>query len=147
MFTKMSVRENLEMGGYLLDGNQIDNAIDQIFSQIPFLEEKKDQNAGSLSGGQQQLLEIAMGLILDPDILLLDEPSAGLAPQLQSDVFRRVEGFRDNGLSILMIEQNAKAALEISNRGYVLDDGRVELEDNADSLLHNDRIRELYLGT
>ena len=146
IFPDMTVRENLLMGGYTLDDEEIEPAIERVYDHFPALRERLDVNAKMLSGGEQQMLEMGMGLMVDPDLLLLDEPSAGLAPAIQADIFDKIEELNDDGASFLMIEQNARQALSISDRGYVLALGNVELEDDAAALLENPRIRELYLG-
>ncbi|MFC7131541.1 MULTISPECIES: ABC transporter ATP-binding protein [Salinibaculum] len=146
IFPEMTVRENLLMGGYTLDDGEIEAAVDRVCRHFPALTERIDVDARMLSGGEQQMLEMGMGLMVDPDVLLLDEPSAGLAPVVQSDIFDKIEELNRNGASFLMIEQNARQALSISDRGYVLALGTIELEDDAAALLENPRIRELYLG-
>jgi branched-chain amino acid transport system ATP-binding protein len=146
VFPDMTVRENLLMGGYTLDEANRETAIDRVLTHFPALDDRIEVEAKMLSGGEQQMLEMGMGLMVDPDLLLLDEPSAGLAPTIQSDIFAKIEELNRNGASVLMIEQNAREALAISDRGYVLALGRIELEDDAEALLENQRIRELYLG-
>jgi ABC-type branched-subunit amino acid transport system ATPase component len=146
VFPDMTVRENLLMGGYTLPQQEIDDAIERVLTHFPRLADRIDLEAKMLSGGEQQMLEMGMGLMVDPDILLLDEPSAGLAPAIQTDIFDKIEELNGNGASFLMIEQNARQALSISDRGYVLALGSIELEDDAEALLENPRIRELYLG-
>jgi ABC-type branched-subunit amino acid transport system ATPase component len=146
VFPDMTVRENLLMGGYTLDQSRLDDALERVLSHFPQLRERIKLEAKMLSGGEQQMLEMGMGLMVDPDLLLLDEPSAGLAPAVQADIFDKIEELNRNGASFLMIEQNARQALSISDRGYVLALGEIELEDDAEALLENPRIRQLYLG-
>ncbi len=146
VFPDMTVRENLLMGGFTLDDDQLDGALDRVYGHFPRLTEREDVDAKMLSGGEQQMLEMGMGLMVDPDLLLLDEPSAGLAPALQAQIFEKIAELNDDGTAILMIEQNATDALSISDRGYVLALGEVEFQNNAQVLLDNPQIRKLYLG-
>lgn len=145
IFPSLTVRENLEMGAYILDDVPVE-ALEDVYSRFPILEERQDQVAGSMSGGQRQMLAMGRGLMLDPDLMLIDEPSAGLAPHLVDDVFEKVVEIKESGTSILMVEQNASRALRISDRGYVLDAGENRFEDTGDALLENEEVRELYLG-
>jgi branched-chain amino acid transport system ATP-binding protein len=145
-FTNMTVRENLEMGGVLFDDDFVDERIDEVYDLFPILEERSGQSAGTLSGGQQQMLEMARGLVPDPDLLLLDEPSIGLAPKLREDVFEKVDTLLASGRTVLMVEQNVREGLDHSNRGYVLDQGETVLDGTADEILNNPRVQDLYLG-
>jgi ABC-type branched-subunit amino acid transport system ATPase component len=145
VFPDMTVRENLLMGGFTLDGG-LEDAIDRVYRHFPALTERESVDAKMLSGGEQQMLEMGMGLMVDPDMLLLDEPSAGLAPTIQTEIFEKIEELNDEGATVLMIEQNAREALSISDRGYVLALGEIEIGGDARSLLDDPRIRELYLG-
>ncbi len=145
VFSSLSVIENLEMGAYILDEVPQDR-LDDIFDRFPILEERKDQRAGSLSGGQQQMLAMGRALMLDPDLLLLDEPSAGLAPDLVEDMFDRIDGINDSGTAILMVEQNAKEALRRCDRGYVVADGQNRYEDEGKTLLNDPQVRQDFLG-
>lgn len=145
-FTNMTVRENMEMGGVLFDDDFVDERIDEVYELFPILEERSDQMAGTLSGGQQQMLEMARGLIPDPDLLLLDEPSIGLAPKLREDIFEKVDTLLAAGRTVLMVEQNVREGLAYSNRGYVLDQGRTVLDGTANEILTNPRVQDLYLG-
>ena len=117
-----------------------------VYDRFPILEERKHQVAGSMSGGQRQMLAMGRGLMVDPDLMLIDEPSAGLAPHLVDEVFEKVQEIKEGGTSVLMVEQNAKRALQISDRGYVLDAGENRFEDEGDKLLENEEVRDLYLG-
>jgi branched-chain amino acid transport system ATP-binding protein len=145
-FTNMTVKENLEMGGILFEDDFVDRRLNEIYDLFPVLKQKIDQQAGTLSGGQQQMIEMARGLIPDPDLLLLDEPSIGLAPQLRGDVFQKIDTLLDANKTVLMVEQNVMEGLDHSDRGYVLDQGECVLEGKADEILNSPRVQELYLG-
>ncbi|PSP92838.1 ABC transporter ATP-binding protein [Halobacteriales archaeon QS_4_62_28] len=145
VFPSLTVRENLEMGAYILDGVP-QAALDGVFERFPILEERQDQIAETLSGGQQQMLAMGRGLMVDPGLMLIDEPSAGMAPHLVDDVFEKIQDINESGTAILMVEQNARKALRNADRGYVLDMGENRFVDDADALLDNDDIEELYLG-
>ncbi|MFC4405764.1 ABC transporter ATP-binding protein [Haloarchaeobius iranensis] len=145
VFSSLSVRENLEMGAYILDEVPQD-ALNEVFDRFPILEERQTQKAGTLSGGQQQMLAMGRALMLDPDLLLLDEPSAGLAPDLVADMFDRIDAINDAGTAILMVEQNAKEALRRCDRGYVLVDGKNRYEDEGTTLLNDPQVRQDFLG-
>ena len=145
IFPSLSVRENLEMGAYILDSVPEDR-VREIYDRFPILEERKGQKAGSLSGGQRQMVAMGRALMLDPELLLLDEPSAGLAPDLVEDMFDRVDRINDAGTAILMVEQNAKEALRRCDRGYVLVDGQNRYEDTGDALLADEQVRRDFLG-
>ena len=145
IFESLSVQENLEMGAYILD-EVPEDAIDAVYDRFPILRERKDQEAGTMSGGQRQMLAMGRALMLDPDLLLLDEPSAGLAPDLVDDMFDRIDGINDDGTAILMVEQNAKEALRRCDRGYVLVDGKNRYEDTGRALLSDDQVRQDFLG-
>jgi branched-chain amino acid transport system ATP-binding protein len=145
IFTSLSVQENLEMGAYILDEIP-EAAIEAVYDRFPILRERKDQKAGTMSGGQRQMLAMGRALMLDPDLLLLDEPSAGLAPDLVDDMFDRIDGINDDGTAILMVEQNAKEALRRCDRGYVLVDGQNRYEDTGDALLADEQVRQDFLG-
>jgi len=145
VFPSMTVMENLEMGAYILDEVPQDR-IDQIFDRFPILEERRGQNAGDLSGGQQQMLAMGRALMLDPDLLLLDEPSAGLAPDLVQDMFDRIDRINADGTGVLLVEQNAKEALRRCDRGYVLVQGQNRYEDTGDALLADEQVRRDFLG-
>ncbi|WP_436348658.1 ABC transporter ATP-binding protein [Natronorubrum sp. FCH18a] len=145
VFGSLTIEENLEIGGVTAD-NESEEMIDKLFDRFPILEEKRSKKARTLSGGQRQLLAFSRALMVDPDVLLIDEPSAGLAPSLVQDVFENVQQINSLGTSVLMVEQNARAGLDISDRGYVLAQGQVKYEDDAQAILENPEIAELYLG-
>lgn len=145
VFPSLTIEENLRMGGVARkDG--VGKRIDELYERFPILLEKQDTKARTLSGGQRQVLAFSRALMMDPAVLLIDEPSAGLAPSIVEDVFNNVQTVNDLGTSILMVEQNAKEGLSISDRGYVLDQGTVRYEDAADELLDNPEVSRLYLG-
>ncbi|MCF8001609.1 MAG: ABC transporter ATP-binding protein [Halanaerobiales bacterium] len=144
IFTSMTVMENLQLGAY--HGDNDEKAINNIFEYFPILEERKEQIAGTLSGGEQQMLSIGRGLLSNPDLILVDEPSLGLAPKIVNDIFNILVKLNKEGYTILLSEQNAKKSLEIANRGYVLETGDLVMEGQADELLENEEIREAYLG-
>jgi branched-chain amino acid transport system ATP-binding protein len=144
LFPKMSVMENLLMGAYTSDEKK--KTLQWVFSLFPRLEERKKQLAGTLSGGEQQMVAIARSLMSRPKLLILDEPSLGLAPLMVQKVFEIINILNSEGVTILLVEQNVHHALEISNRGYVLETGRFTLEDSSDKLLDNNHVREAYLG-
>ena len=146
LFPKMTVMENLRMGAYAVDGSKYRDLLERVFQIFPVLKERKDQLASTLSGGEQQMLAIARGLMSDPQILMLDEPSLGLAPKIVKRVMKVVSEIREEGVTILLVEQNAKISLEISDRGYVLETGRVVLEGDSEELLRNEHVRRAYLG-
>ncbi len=146
LFPKMTVMENLRMGGYAVDGDKYMDLLERVFQIFPVLKERKDQLALTLSGGEQQMLAIARGLMSDPKILMLDEPSLGLAPKIVKRVMKVVSEIRDEGVTILLVEQNAKISLEISDRGYVLETGRIVLEGTSEELLRNEHVKKAYLG-
>lgn len=144
---QLTVLHNLELGAITVrDQSRIKKRIEQVMDQFPMLREKKDQPAGSLSGGQQKQLEIARALLLDPKLILIDEPSIGLSPNLVQEVFRTLIQLRDEGVTILMVEQNAKAALGMSDYGLVLELGQVRMYDTGANLLADPRVGQLFLG-
>ena len=147
ILTTLKVIENLELGAFIRkDSHQIKKDIESVFSRFPILEKRANQLAGTLSGGEQQMLAIGRALMAKPKILLLDEPSMGLAPLVVKGIFSIIREINEEGTSILIVEQNAKMALKISNRGYVLETGRIVLEDSSASLLTNKKVIEAYLG-
>ena len=145
VFPSLSIRENLEMGGFVRN-DDYRGRIEELFALFPDLARRPTQKAGSLSGGQRQMLAIARALMLDPVLLLLDEPSAGLSPAIMGLVFERIRGINRAGVALLLVEQNAREALRMSNRGYVLAAGRNRLEDSGPALLDNPEVARLYLG-
>jgi branched-chain amino acid transport system ATP-binding protein len=147
VFPYMSVLENLEMGCYLRTGRaQIAADMDKLFQRFPILHERRHQAAGTLSGGEQQMLAISRALMARPKLILFDEPSLGLAPNLVERTFDIVRGIRAEGVTVIMVEQNAFAALELSDRAYVLDQGRVTLSGTGAELLDNPHVKAAYLG-
>ena len=145
VFPSLTIRENLEIGGFARDGGRGER-MEQVFSLFPVLAERPNERAGRLSGGQRQLLAIARALMLDPQLLLLDEPSASLSPKMVDMVFEKVVEINATGTAILMVEENARQALSLSHRGYVLAGGENRLEGDARQLLESDEVRRLYLG-
>ena len=145
VFPSLTIKENLEMGSFINEEG-IEESINSMYELFPVLNEKQDDPADQLSGGQRQMLAFARALMLKPKLIILDEPSAGLAPNLVASVFDTIKKIHQSGVSILMVEQNAKAALEISNRGYVLATGENKATDSGKKLLQNKEIASLYLG-
>ncbi|WP_338728888.1 ABC transporter ATP-binding protein [Haladaptatus sp. DJG-WS-42] len=145
IFPTMTVQENLEMGAYI-DDSETQAAIDAVFERFPILEERKRQRAGTMSGGQRQMLAMGSALMLEPDLLLLDEPSAGLAPDLVDEMFDKIDEINDAGTAIMMVEQNAKEALRRCDRGYVLVNGENAYDGPGDELLADDEVRQRFLG-
>jgi branched-chain amino acid transport system ATP-binding protein len=147
IFSRLTVLENLEMGAYTRkDKNEIRETMRQVFTSFPRLEERRAQLGGTLSGGEQQMLAMGRGLMSRPRLLLLDEPSMGLAPILVDEIFEIIKTINAQGTSILLVEQNAAMALSVADRAYVLETGRTVLEGDAKELLHNPEVREAYLG-
>jgi ABC-type branched-subunit amino acid transport system ATPase component len=146
VFPNMTVRENLEMGAYLRGGKPDKEILDRIHGWFPRLEERRRQRAGTLSGGERQMLALGRALMSDPKLLLLDEPSAGLAPSVVDVIFEKLQEINAAGISIIMVEQNARRSLEMSDYGYVLDMGRNHFEGPGSKLLHDESVVELYLG-
>jgi branched-chain amino acid transport system ATP-binding protein len=147
IFTKMSVQENLEMGAYLNNNKEeIAESMEHAFTMFPRLKERRKQMGGTLSGGEQQMLAIGRGLMSHPKLLLLDEPSMGLAPVLVEQIFDIIRDINHQGTSILLVEQNAQMALSIADRGYVLETGNNALDGKAHDLLHDPKVMEAYLG-
>ena len=145
VFAELSVVENLEMGAYILD-EVPQGALREVYDRFPILEDRKGQKAGTLSGGQRQMLAMGRALMLDPDLLLLDEPSAGLAPDLVDEMFDKVDEINGTGTAILMVEQNAKEALRRCDRGYVLSNGQNRYMDEGTVLLNDEAVRREFLG-
>jgi branched-chain amino acid transport system ATP-binding protein len=147
VFTQMTVRENLEMGAYLeRDRRTIEASMERVFSLFPRLAERRKQLAGSMSGGEQQMLAMARGLMMRPKMMMLDEPSLGLSPRLVDEVFDKTVEMAKDGLTVMLVEQNAARALEIAHRGYVLELGRNRYEGTGHELLDNAEVRTMYLG-
>ncbi|MBI3722241.1 MAG: ABC transporter ATP-binding protein, partial [Fimbriimonas ginsengisoli] len=147
IFTNMSVLENLQLGAFVRkDTPSVQRDMDDVMRRFPRLQERIRQNAGTLSGGEQQMLAIGRALMSRPKLLLLDEPSLGLAPNLVTEIFRIVRDLNGEGVTILIVEQNAHKALEVANRAYVLETGRVVLSDTGANLLTNPKVKEAYLG-
>ena len=145
IFPRMSVRENLTMGAYHRS-DDLSSDLDRVFELFPVLRERQSQDGGTLSGGEQQMLAIGRALMGQPRLLLLDEPSMGLAPMIVTRIFDIIREINQQGTTVLLVEQNAAQALRLANRGYVLETGEVVMSDKAAALLKNDRIREAYLG-
>lgn len=146
-FPEMSVRENLEMGAYLKRvWNQREESLERIFSLFPVLKKKESYLARNLSGGEQQMLVMGRGMMSGPKVCLFDEPSSGLAPILIAEIFRIIESLREQGITVLLIEQNVRHSLEIADRGYVIENGRVILAGPSSQLLEDDTIKKAYLG-
>ena len=146
IFQQMTVKENLEMGGYTRPPKEIPDSIDEMFQRFPRLKEREKQVAGTLSGGEQQMLAIARAMMSKPRLLMLDEPSMGLAPILVEQIFDIIKELHAAGVTILLIEQNAQAALSVADRAYVMETGKITMTGDADDLLHNDDVRKAYLG-
>ena len=147
VFTQMSVQENLEMGSYIMnDKSQIKKNMDMVYEYFPRLLERKKQLAGTLSGGEQQMLATGRALMSNPRLVLMDEPSMGLSPLLVKEIFHIIKTLHQNGITVLLVEQNAKMALAVSDRAYVLETGRISMSGKASELLTNDNIKKAYLG-
>lgn len=147
VFPSMTVLENLEMGGFIRsDKKATRESIERVFELFPDLKERRKQRAGTLSSGEQQMLAMGRALMLKPRLLLLDEPSLGLSPNYVETVFNKIKEINKNGTSILLVEQNARMALEYSDRGYVFEIGKIFLEGDSENLLKNEQIRKLFLG-
>ena len=146
VFPGMTVQENLELGAYLRRDAHIRDDLDRVFELFPRLHERERQKAGTMSGGEQQMLAIGRSLMSRPRLLMLDEPSMGLAPMVIQQIFRIIAEINAQGTTILLVEQNANRALQIADRGYVLETGRVVLQDTGANLLRNDAVRAAYLG-
>ena len=147
IFQQMTVRENLEMGGYTRPASEIDASVNSVFGRFPRLKEREKQIAGTLSGGEQQMLAMGRALMSRPKLIMLDEPSMGLAPILVEQIFDIIRELHKAGTTILLVEQNAQMALSIADRAYVLETGHIIMEGDANELLHNDDVRKAYLGS
>ncbi|OZB54424.1 MAG: ABC transporter ATP-binding protein, partial [Thiomonas sp. 14-66-4] len=147
VFTRMTIHENLLMGAYVRnDKKGVDADIERVFGIFPRLKERRDQLAGTMSGGEQQMLAMGRALMCQPKLLLLDEPSMGLSPIMVDKIFEVIADISKQGVTILLVEQNAKRALELARRGYVMDSGALTMTGSADALLHDPRVRAAYLG-
>lgn len=146
VFPSLTVKENLEMGGYLEERSQINERANEVYRLFPILEEKKTDRVKTMSGGQRQMVAMGRALMADPDLILLDEPSAGLAPKIADEIFELIETIHGQGAAITIVEQDAYRSLEISDTGYVLAMGENEFTDDADNILSNEEIKEAYLG-
>lgn len=146
VFSDLTVTENLKMGGFFLDKAQIEEGIAYVFDLFPRLRERANQRSGTMSGGEQQMLAIGRALMSRPRLLLLDEPTLGLAPLIIAQIFEIIQTIRSQGVTVFLVEQNANKALQIADRGYVLENGRVVLEDTGANLLTNGDVRKAYLG-
>ncbi|MFI8020964.1 high-affinity branched-chain amino acid ABC transporter ATP-binding protein LivF [Serratia marcescens] len=146
VFSRMTVEENLAMGGFFAERRQYQQRIERVFTLFPRLLERRSQRAGTMSGGEQQMLAIGRALMSQPKLLLLDEPSLGLAPIIIQQIFDIIQQLREEGMTIFLVEQNANQALKLADRGYVLENGRVVLEDTGAALLANGAVRSAYLG-
>ena len=147
VFTRMSVQENLEMGAYSLkDTSHVAEDLDKVYTYFPRLKERRRQLAGTLSGGEQQMVAMGRAMMSRPNTILMDEPSMGLSPKLVKEIFRIIEKLHDEGITVLLVEQNAKMALSIADRAYVLETGRITMEGKASDLLHDEKVRKAYLG-
>lgn len=147
LFPEMTVLENLEMGAYLRKGkNEVRKDLRRVFELFPVLEERRNQRAGTLSGGEQQMLTIGRALMSKPKLLMLDEPSLGLSPIFKSKIFRSIQEIRNEGITILLVEQDAVSALKISDRAYILESGNIVLHGNSRDLLADQQVKRAYLG-
>ena len=147
VFTRMSVEENLEMGAFSLkDQSDLKKDLDMVYGLFPRLKERRNQKAGTLSGGEQQMLAMGRALMSHPKTILMDEPSMGLSPKLVKEIFSIIRKLHEQGITILLVEQNAKMALSIADRAYVQETGRITMEGDAKELLNNEQVRKAYLG-
>ena len=147
VFTRMSVEENLEMGAFSLkDQSDLKKDLDMVYGLFPRLKERRNQKAGTLSGGEQQMLAMGRALMSHPKTILMDEPSMGLSPKLVKEIFSIIRKLHEQGITILLVEHNAKMALSIADRAYVLETGRITMEGDAKELLNNEQVRKAYLG-
>ncbi len=146
VFEDLTVRENLEMGAFIMENHVLlERNLQDVFKKFPMLKEKQNTNASLLSGGQRQMLAIARALMQNPELLLLDEPSLGLAPKMVNEVFEKIKEINKEGVSIILVEQNARKAVEVANRTYILEDGKIVLEGKKD-ILKSKKIKKIYFG-
>lgn len=147
VFARMTVEENLRMGAYIIkDAAKINENLETVYKHFPRLKERRKQLAGTLSGGEQQMLATGRALMTDPQIVLMDEPSMGLSPLLVKEIFAIIQQLHESGITILLVEQNAKMALAVSDRAYVLETGKISMSGKASQLAEDDRVRKAYLG-
>ena len=146
VFPDLTVVENLQMGGFFGSRSEVADGIEHVYSLFPRLKDRASQRAGTMSGGEQQMLAIGRALMSRPRMLLLDEPTLGLAPLIIAQIFEIIRTIRDQGVTVFLVEQNANKALQVADRGYVLENGHVVLADTGANLLANDKVREAYLG-
>lgn len=146
VFKDLTIYENLMMGGFFLSREEIQSGVEYVYSLFPRLKERASQRAGLMSGGEQQMLAIGRALMTRPRLLLLDEPTLGLAPLIIAQIFDIIHAIREEGITVFLVEQNANKALQVADRGYVLENGRVVLQDSGANLLLNDEVRKAYLG-
>ena len=145
-FTRMTITENLQMGAFIRNDNQVEADIDKVFAIFPRLKERRNQLAGTMSGGEQQMLAMGRALMAQPKVLLLDEPSMGLSPIMVDKIFEVVNDIHSRGTTVLLVEQNASRALQLASRGYVMDSGEVTMSGDAKQLLNDPKVRAAYLG-
>jgi len=145
-FSGMTIRDNLLVGGYLHKGRQLEKDLEEQYDLFPVLRERKNQFAGTLSGGEQQMLAISRGLMSRPKLILLDEPSLGLAPLIVNQVYELIGKIRESGITVLLVEQNARKALAICDRAYVLENGKITNSGTGSELMHSDAVKKAYLG-
>ncbi|SHH82875.1 ABC transporter ATP-binding protein [Pollutimonas bauzanensis] len=146
VFPDLTVAENLKMGGFFLGSREIEEGLAHVYTLFPRLKERANQRAGTMSGGEQQMLAIGRALMTKPKLLLLDEPTLGLAPLIITQIFDIIRTIREQGVTVFLVEQNANKALQVADRGYVLETGKVVLADTGANLLVNDQVRQAYLG-
>jgi len=145
-FTRMTIVENLQMGAFIRNDNEIEDDIEMVFGKFPRLKERRNQLAGTMSGGEQQMLAMGRALMARPKVLLLDEPSMGLSPIMVDKIFEVVNEIHQRGTTVLLVEQNASRALGLANRGYVMDSGEITMSGDAKALLNDPKVRAAYLG-
>ena len=146
IFQQMTVQENLEMGAFVADPARISHNLEYVYTQFPRLKERYKQVAGTLSGGEQQMLAMGRSLMIDPELLMLDEPSMGLAPILVDQIFEIIQNLNKNGTTILLVEQNAQMALSVADRAYVIETGRITLSGTGEELAKSEQVKKAYLG-